>query len=259
MNKHLIIIIGLTLVNVCNAQIKIGGAIADENRQPLFNCSVVLLLPKDSSLVKTGLSNKNGNFHIEMDTTGSYLLLITHIGYENLFSTVVIAENKDVNLGNFVLQKQAQQLQEAIVIAKKPFLEQQIDRTVINVKSSITNIGGTVLEVLEKSPGMRIDYSANTLNMSGKSGVRVMINGKLSYLSEAALMDMLRGIQAAAVEKIELITTPPAKYDAEGNAGYINIVLNQTPDEGLNVNYYMIRLKELLLRPVLILTGVSRK
>ncbi|MFT4016749.1 MAG: outer membrane beta-barrel family protein [Agriterribacter sp.] len=239
MNKYLIMLLALTLSNLCNAQISIKGNITDAGGQPLFNCSIVLLAAKDSLLAKSGLSNKDGNFSIDLNTAGNYLLLISHTGYTALSKAVAVSENKVQNIGNIILQKQAQQLQEVAITAKKPFLEQQIDRTVVNVKSSITNIGGTVLEVLEKSPGIRVDHSTNTLNMSGKSGVRVMINGKLSYLSDAALIDMLRGIQAAAVDKIELITTPPARYDAEGNAGYINIILNQTPDEGFNGNYYI--------------------
>ncbi|MFT3750729.1 MAG: TonB-dependent receptor [Agriterribacter sp.] len=239
MNKYLIMLLVLTLSDICNAQIFIKGNITDAGGQPLFNCSIVLLAAKDSLLAKSGLSNKDGNFSIDLNTAGNYLLLISHTGYTALSKEVAVSENKVQNIGNVILQKQAQQLQEVAITGKKPFLEQQIDRTVVNIKSSITNIGGTVLEVLEKSPGIRVDHSANILNMSGKSGVRVMINGKLSYLSDAALIDMLKGIQAAAVEKIELITTPPAKYDAEGNAGYINIILNQTPDEGFSGNYYV--------------------
>ncbi len=239
MSKFLTMLTAIVPVIACTAQVSMEGSVTDAGGQPLVNCSVVVLLAKDSSLTQSGLSDKSGKFSLGLAGPGNYLLLVSHTGYKELSKEVAVGEGRGHDIGRVILEKQADQLQEVSVTTRKPFLEQQIDRTVVNVKAAITNIGGTVLEVLEKSPGVRIDYSANTLNMVGKAGVRVMINGKLSYLSDAALIDMLRGIQAATVEKIELITHPSAKYDAEGNAGYINIILNQTPDEGFSGNYFL--------------------
>ena len=115
--------------------------------------------------------------------------------------------------------------------------EQKIDRMVINVKNSITSAGSTVLEVLEKSPGVVVDRYSGAVSLNGKDGVMIMMNGKLSYMPREAQLQMLNGVNASIVERIELITTPPAKYDAGGNAGYINIVLMANPDEGLNGSY----------------------
>src|SRR5665213_4256511 len=103
--------------------------------------------------------------------------------------------------------------------------EQKIDRMVINVKNSITDAGGSALDVLEKSPGVTVNRQNNSIAINGKNGVVVMINGRLTYMPMDALFQLLAGTNADNIEKIELITTPPAKYDAEGNAGYINIVL----------------------------------
>src|SRR5205085_3520376 len=120
-----------------------------------------------------------------------------------------------------------------------PMFEQKIDRMVINVKNSITNAGGTALDVLEKSPGVTVNKQNNTIAVNGKNGVVVMINGKITYMPMEALVQLLAGISAGNIDKIELITTPPAKYDAEGNAGYINIVLINNPDAGFNGSYFL--------------------
>ncbi len=239
MNIYLFIIVALIFTNICHAQTKIQGTVTDEKKQILSGSSVVLLTASDSSLVESILSDKAGAFVFQVNDPGRYLIAISYTGCKDLFLEVMAVANNMVQLGVLVLFKESHELQEITVIGRRPYLEQQIDRTVVNVKSSISNIGGSVLEVLEKSPGMRVDYNNNALIMAGKSGVKVMVNGKLSYLSESALIDMLRGIQAPSVDRIELITTPPAKYDAEGNAGYINIVLNQNPDEGFNGNYFL--------------------
>jgi ACT domain-containing protein len=108
-----------------------------------------------------------------------------------------------------LLQKQVK-LSDVIVVTKKPMFEQKIDRMVINVANSITNAGGTVLEVLERSPGIIIDRQNNSISMNGKSGIVIMINGRISKMPVNAIVQMLSGMNSNNVEKIELITTPPA-------------------------------------------------
>jgi hypothetical protein len=120
------------------------------------------------------------------------------------------------------------------VQSRRPLLEQKIDRLVVNVKNSITSAGSTALDVLERSPGVIVNRQANSIVMSGKEGVTVMINGKISYMPVAALVQMLEGMNAGNIDRIELITTPPANLDAQGNAGFINIVLLSNPNFGFN-------------------------
>src|SRR5678815_2051937 len=119
-------------------------------------------------------------------------------------------------MGVFVLTNSKDQLKGVTVTGKKPMIEQKIDRMVINVKNSIVNAGGSALDVLEKSPGVTVNRQNNAISINGKSGVVVMLNGKMTYMPMDALIQMLDGIRAGNIEKIELITTPPAKYDAEG-------------------------------------------
>ena len=108
---------------------------------------------------------------------------------------------------------------------------------VINVENSITSAGSTALDVLERSPGVMVDRLNNALSINGKNGVVVMINGKINHLPVSAIVQLLAGMTSDNIEKIELITTPPANFDAEGNAGFINIVLKTNSQNGTNGSY----------------------
>jgi hypothetical protein len=140
------------------------------------------------------------------------------------------------NLGKITVNE-ASELKTVEIIAKKPLFEQKIDRLVVNVENSVTSAGSTALDVLERSPGVVVNRQDNTISLSGKNGVVVMINGKLNYMTPEAAVQMLGGMSANSIERIELLSTPPANLDAEGNAGYINIVLKKNQNEGLNGAY----------------------
>lgn len=126
------------------------------------------------------------------------------------------------------------QLTAVTITGKKQLYEQKIDRLIINVAANITASGSTVLDILERSPGIITDRQNGSISMNGKSGVVVMINGKINHMPMSALVQLLAGMNAGNIEKIELITTPPASFDAAGNAGYINIVLKENNEEGTN-------------------------
>lgn len=128
-------------------------------------------------------------------------------------------------------------LGEVSIVAKKPLFEQKIDRMVINVANSATNAGSSALEVLQRSPGVLVNRQNNAISLAGKAGVVIMINGKINRMPGDAIVQMLQGMNSDNIERIELIHTPPASFDAEGNAGIINIVLKKTADDGLNGSY----------------------
>lgn len=131
------------------------------------------------------------------------------------------------------MEQRSAELEEVELVVKKPFIEQHFDKTVLNVDKSISNVGSTALEVLEKAPGLVIDQNDN-ISMRGRSGIIVMINGKPVPMSGSDLANMLRGLSSSSVEKIELITNPSAKYDAAGNAGIIDIKLKKDNKIGTN-------------------------
>lgn len=230
------LITGLFILSsfLASAQGALSGVVQDENAGISF-ANVLLLDPSDSSLVKGAVSDVTGKFKLDVHP-GNYLIKISSIGYQDHFSNIQINQGKN-DVGVITLVEDAEQLDEVVVVADKPIFEQKIDRTVINVQSSITASAGSALDILEKSPGVTVDRSNYSLALAGKSGVRVMINGKISRMPLSAAVQMLEGMNADNVESVELITTPPAKYEAEGDAGLINIVLKQTSDLGTNGSF----------------------
>src|SRR5438477_1214746 len=145
----------------------------------------------------------------------------------------ISSSNPSVILPALVMTEQAKNLVGVTVTAKKPFIEAKIDKTVVNVDASPTSAGSTALEVLEKSPGITVDNDGN-ISLRGKAGVIVMIDGKPTYLSSADLANLLKNMPASALDQIEIMTNPSAKYDASGNSGVINIKTKKGRAAGFN-------------------------
>jgi hypothetical protein len=221
-----------------SAQGTVRGSVLDINGLPLPDANVLLLHFKDSSLVKGAVSSKTGQYHFDGIASGSYLIASSHVGLRQEYSAPFqIAGNSTVEMATLKLAEKEGVLGKVTVTAKKPLFEQKIDRMVVNVAGSITSAGSTALDVLMRSPGILVDQQNNTISMSGKNGVVVMINGKISRMPLTAVVQMLAGMPSGNIEKIELITTPPANFDAEGNAGFINIVLKESMQYGTNGSY----------------------
>ena len=235
---HYIPILFLSLFSqVLTAQNQVSGKVLDVSGAPLSYANVLLLNPVDSSLILGNLTDENGIYTLDVKT-GSYLVSISMLGYQDHFSEGFQLENKTGvhSMPNVVLKEDSQMLGEVEIVGRKTLFEQKIDRLVVNVDNSVTAAGGTALEVLERSPGVIVNRQSDALSLIGKDGVVVMINGKQTYQPTSGILQMLDGMSADNIESIELITTPPANFDAEGNAGYINIVLKKSTDLGLNGN-----------------------
>ncbi len=223
-------------LEVAWGQNKYTGLLRTPEGQPLPYASVLLLNAADSSLVKGDVSKENGSFELESLTDSALLIRISNLGYQDLYVSLPPMPTliSVIDLGVFTLKPINVQLQTVEVEAKRPFLEQKSDRLIVNVSKSTIYAGGTALEVLKRLPGVRVNQQTQTLMLSGKQGVAVMINGKLSRIPEEALLQMLDGISAASIERIEVIHTPPANFEAEGNAGIIHIVLKNQTAQGIN-------------------------
>ena len=215
----------------------VSGAVLDEKKAAFPFVNVLLLKAKDSTLTKGMTSDTDGKFAFEEVEVGRYLTLISMVGYEKVYSPVFTIANAEVKLSPVTLTTSVELLNEVKVVAQKPFIEQQIDRTVVNVENSIVSAGATALEVLERAPGVVVDQQNDALKLRGKDGVLVQIDGKRSYLSQIELMNLLRNTPSDNIEKIELITNPSAKYDAAGNSGIINIVFKKNKNYGTNGNF----------------------
>lgn len=220
------------------SQVQISGVIHSTDGRTLPFVNVLLLSAADSALLKGEISEDDGSFVFTDIPANDYRLLLSMVGYAELYSEVLtLSTNQHLSLEPFTLLENVAQLDAVTVTARKPLYEQKIDRLVINVENSITSAGATALDVLERSPGVVVNRQNNSIALTGKNGVMVMINGKMNRMPLEAVVQMLAGMPSGNIEKIELITTPPANFDAEGNAGFINIVLKQSNDAGLNGSY----------------------
>ncbi|TWJ03606.1 outer membrane receptor protein involved in Fe transport [Mucilaginibacter frigoritolerans] len=227
----------LLLFNFADAQTaggKISGSVLDDAKKPLDGATVILFVAKDSAVVSTLLANHDGSFVFQNLTDNTYLIKVTYIGYKNYRSdNVIMSQQKPVNLPAFILQLAGKALNEVAVTAQKSYIQQKIDRTVVNVGALISNTGANALEVLEKTPGVQVDADGN-ITFKGKSGVLVMIDDKPTYLSAANLATYLKSLPSSALDQIELMDNPPAKYDAAGNAGVINFKTKKNAVRGFN-------------------------
>lgn len=227
----------LLLINFVHAQTgggKISGTVLDEAKKPLDGATVILLIAKDSTVVSTQLAGKDGSFAFQNLKENTYLVKATYIGYKNYRSgNVILGQQKEVNLPAFVLLPAGKTLNGVTVSAQKSYIQQKIDRTVVNVGALASNTGANALEVLEKTPGVQVDADGN-ITFKGKSGVLVMIDDKPTYLSAANLTTYLRSLPSSSLDQIELMENPPAKYDAAGNAGVINIKTKKNTIRGFN-------------------------
>lgn len=221
------------------AQFMVVGSLENAKGKALGFANVLLLNASDSSFVTGTTSDVHGKFNFLAPKSGNYLLSASMIGFTTFYSTTFELNNANQNktFSKITLQEGGIELDAIEVTAEKPLFERKIDRTVINLENRVATAGATALEVLEQAPGVIVDRTTNGISMLGKDGVNVMINDRLSYMPIDALMQFLGGMSADNIISIELITTPPAKFDAEGNAGYINIILKKNPNEGLNGNY----------------------
>lgn len=212
---------------------KITGKIVDEKEAALPFAIIRVMNFADTSVVKSISSNQDGDYEITQLKSGSYLLSVSIVGYKSL-KTDRILLTTDLKMPNIKLEGLTKQLKEVSISGKKPFIEHQIDKTVLNVENSITATGGTALDVLEKAPGVQIDRQSEQIKLNNKSGVLIMIDGKTNFLSGADVTALLSNMSAEQISTIELITNPSSKYDAAGNAGIINIKLKRNKAYGTN-------------------------
>lgn len=218
---------------------KISGSIKDGGNQKVIDAaSISLLKSTDSSLVKVAVTDKTGNFSFENVKEGTYLVLATSVGHAKIYtnSFTVNAANSLANVGVLQLVPNEKALKEVVVSSKKPLIERKLDRTIVNVDASITSAGSTALEVLEKAPGVTVDKDGN-ISLKGKSGVVIYLDGRPSYLSGPDLANMLRNMTAEQLDQLEIMTNPPAKFDAAGNSGVINIKTKKNKQFGYNGSF----------------------
>lgn len=205
---------------------RLSGCVQDENRQPVEVANVLLKQAKDSAYITGMLTDMQGCFSFDQPL-GEYLLHITLIGSEDLYVPVVLRGNK--NVGELTLKSSSALLDEVTVTAARPVIKRLVDRVVFDAHNTIASAGGSALDLLREVPGLQVGQ--NSIGIIGKGGIKVYINDRETKLSGDELIDYLRSYDASQILKVEVITTPPSKYDAAGNAGIINIRLKSRPKD----------------------------
>lgn len=206
-------------------------SLVDTTNTPILFSEVYLLSSKDSSVIAISSPDENGL--VELTTVqDSYLLLIETEGFENKILPITLSSNRQ-DLGKIMLKPYVEltNLGEVVVVLEKNPMELKIDKRIYNVSADINNQGGTASDVLENIPSVTVDAEGN-VSLRGNSNVRILIDGKLSGFASTA--DALKMLQADAIDRIEVITNASSRYDAEGDAGIINIILKKDQNKGFN-------------------------
>ena len=212
---------------------KISGRLTDTAGAGQEFATVTLLAAKDSTLVKGALSDEQGRFEISSVPAGRYFIRTQLLGFQSTQSEIFNLGNADITLPDLLLKPSSKELQEITVVAQKPLIEVRADKLIFNVDASPTNQGLNALELLRKSPGVSLDQDEN-VSLKGRSNVMIQINGKPTPMTGQDLAQYLKSINSADLEAIEIIATPGAKYEAEGNAGIINLRLKKDRRQGTN-------------------------
>jgi len=219
-----------------NSSGKISGKILDPEGKAVAFANTILYASADSSIAKVEYSGDDGSFEIQNVPEGNYWLSVSYVGVATYNSEPFgLRESEELSLPPIHLKPADNELGEVVVTAKKPLVEVHPDKTIFNVEGSINATGNNALELLRKAPGVIVDNNDNVM-LNGKNGVKIYIDGKPSPLSTADLAAFLKTIQSTEIEAIEIITNPSAKYEAEGNAGIINIRMKKDKRQGANAN-----------------------
>lgn len=212
------------------SQVILKGKIVDNNTP--IELANVLLIGSDNKIIEGTITNEEGQFVLEVKK-GTYFLQVSFLGYEKWKEKIVAKESE--NLGNIKLVEKENSLNEVVVNANQKVFVKKADRLVFNVKNSlIGKANGDVTELLNFAPSVIVE--GENIQVLGKDGVKILINGRESKLTGNGLMAFLRSLKATDIDNIEIINNPPAKYEAEGNVALINIIIKKKEIEFWNSN-----------------------
>ena len=219
----------ITLITLaCAAQNPaVSGNVFDGSKNPVPFADVVLKQQaQDSTFVKTSFTDENGHFEILNLNAGEYLLTISTVGFENYTSRIAVAKN--LVLSDIVLQAGAKELDDVVINQKRPIVRRKIDRLEFDVENSILS-SDNAWQIVKKTPGVNV--VGDGISIRGSSGILVTINDKKVYLTGTELRNLLENTNGDDIKSIEVITTPPAKYEAQGSA-VLNIKMKKNMGGG---------------------------
>ncbi|HYG49247.1 MAG TPA: carboxypeptidase regulatory-like domain-containing protein, partial [Flavobacteriales bacterium] len=218
---------------VFNSEGTVSGSIIDSvSQQPIEYAAVSVISVKDSVVAGGMVTDENGSFKIEKLKPGAYVLRVKYIGYnEKLITDIVLSQASLFrNFDKIAISQATQSLSEVEITHYTEVMEANLDKRVINVEKDLTSVGGTALDVMKNVPSVQVDVD-NTISLRGNSSVRILIDGRLTTMDAATL---LQQIPASMVKQVEVITNPSAKYDPDGVSGIINIITKKEKKPGYN-------------------------
>ena len=215
---------------------KISGKIIDSiSGKPVEYATISLLLQEENKVVNGTTTDDKGFFKLSDIANGKYKMLVYFVGYKTATKTdlVIDKSNSMLSVGMVKLINQQTTLKEVVVEGEKSIIESKIDKIVYNAEKDLTSQGGVATDILKKVPQVSVDVDGN-VDIQGNTNIRFLINGKPSSVFGNNLADVLQSIPASQIQSIEVITSPGAKYDAEGTGGIINIILKKSTAQGIN-------------------------
>lgn len=235
--KWVILFVGVTFSIQVTAQDRatITALVVDgESEAPVGFASAALLVQGSQSYVKGMQTVNDGKITFTDVPPGTYAIRITYVGYEDyLKENIRVQAGQHVDLGHIPLRSSGELLDEVVVQGTPPAMELGIDRKIFNVEQSTISEGGTATDLLENVPSLQVDVDGS-VSLRGSSSVRILINGRESAMAGSDITQLLQAMPANSIERIEVVTNPSARYDAEGQSGIINIVLKKNVRIGLN-------------------------
>jgi outer membrane receptor protein involved in Fe transport len=222
---------------VAKGSAKITGYVIDSAAsQAVEYASVALMNKADKKPVDGAICDDKGKFSLTKIATGEYILSISFMGFQSKKVEVkIVNKNDEIDLGVIKLSPSTQVLQEVTVEGQRSLMEDKVDRLVYNAEKDASNKGGDGADVLRKVPSLSVDLDGN-VSLRGSQNVKVLINNKPSTIIASSVADALKQIPADMIKSVEVITSPSAKYDAEGSSGIINIITKKNNLQGLTLN-----------------------
>ena len=228
----LLLFVSLSSLQAQAPKFKIIGTITEASSGQAIDYATVVINDKATGSIITGTTTENGGQFELMTESKNIVVEVSFIGYTNKIIEDISFQGKVIDLGTIQLGEDAQRLNEVVVTAEKSTTEFKLDKRVFNVGTDLSSTGASALEVLNNVPSVNVSIEGD-ISLRGSAGVQILINGKPSVLAEES-GNALGTITADMIEKVEVITNPSAKYEAEGTAGIINIVLKKEERKGLN-------------------------